>query len=380
MSEGTMMKTNQYQVEMVRIADIKLPARQVRKHPPGQIRKLMDGIEAFGFLVPIVIGDGDQIAAGRARLEAARRLGWDEVPAIRATHLLKGELRAFALADNRIAEDASWDMGALRLELQEISIETPTLELGLTGFSIPEIDKLFAHDEGGDEAGLEESDVPVGKPVSRPGDIWRLGEHRIICGDACKPETFTDLLAGEEVQMVLQDAPFNVKIGGHVSGLGGVAHREFAMASGEMSDDEFTAFLAANLGALLPHLADGSLLYQFMDWRHLSHLERANRTLDLLPQNCAVWVKDRWLNPYAGEPSASCRSRTLQSQVCGPQPRGTVNFDCALRTKLVGRAKVGGRAHSGREWHPRRSRRHRLGLGSRVGTALVVEYRSKGTS
>lgn len=277
-------------VELLPLDEIKLPNRALRRHKKKQIKKLTEAIEKSGFLIPLVIDVNNRIVAGVARFEAARILGLPHVPCIRVTHLSEEQLRVFRIFDNRIAEDAEWDEFELSRELIELS--ELDIDLGMTGFEIAETDLLIeTHLAKPHETACDELPPLTKTPVSQPGDIWQLGDHRIGCGDARDKSLIARLMGGAAAVTGFTDPPYNVPIDGHVSGLGEVSHREFAMAAGEMSRDEFLLFLRLALAALAEALADGSLLYTCMDWRHVDVLIAAARSLGLRLFNLCVWTK-----------------------------------------------------------------------------------------
>ena len=215
--------------------------------------------------------DGDnQILAGHGRVEAARLLGLATAPCLRIDHMSAAEKRAYVLADNKLALNAGWDEELLALELKELTTTDIDFDIEITGFSIAEIDGLIdglAPAEAGDPAEDILPELVSGEPLCRPGDLWRLGPHRLICGDSLDPLVVDALMDGEAAEMVFTDPPYNVPIAGHVSGKGAIKHREFAMASGEMTGDEFTAFLATAFANLAKDSLDGSIHFICMDWR-----------------------------------------------------------------------------------------------------------------
>lgn len=222
-----------------------------RTHSKRQIRQLADSITRFGFTNPVLIADDDSIVAGHGRVAAAKFLGMTHVPTVRLTHLSGAERRAYMLADNKLALNAGWDQDLLAIELQ--SLVDLDFDVELTGFSIAEIDLVL------DGAGERDTTAPSGPAdaippmpetaVSRRGDLWQCGRHRVLCGDARNAADYAALLSDEAVDLIFTDPPYNVPIDGHVCGLGRVRHREFAMGTGEMSEAAFTAFLAETLGA-----------------------------------------------------------------------------------------------------------------------------------
>jgi len=282
------------QVVVRPISDLKPNPRNARTHSRRQIRQIADSIAAFGFNTPVLIDEADVIIAGHGRLAAARLLGWTEVPTLRLTHMSAAEQRAYVIADNRLAEKAGWDEEILAIEFEVLFEIAPELDLTITGFEIAEIDLIIAgHDAGPEPDELD--DVPPSDPgqavVTRVGDLWRLGPHRVLCGDATDRDAYARLLAGERAQMAFTDPPYNVPIDGHVSGLGRVRHAEFPMASGEMTEAEFTGFLSAALAAIASHCADGAIAFVCMDWRHLFALLAAGRRAALTLKNVCIWVK-----------------------------------------------------------------------------------------
>ncbi len=235
----------------------------------------------------------NRIVAGHGRVAAAKRLGLGEVPTIRLDHLSDAERRAYVIADNRLAELAGWDREILRIELQGLADLDLDFDVEITGFDTAELDLLL--DEGEEAAEPDPADevppVALGPAITRPGDLWLLGEHRLLCGDARDGAALQRLMAEEAARMVFTDPPYNVKIDGHVGGAGKVKHREFAMASGEMSREQFTRFLTEVLGNMAEASCDGSIHFVCMDWRHMNELLAAGgKAYDDL-KNLIVWAK-----------------------------------------------------------------------------------------
>lgn len=264
-----------------------------RTHSDKQIAQIAASIDQFGFVTPIVIGPNEQILAGHGRVAAAKLLGLSQIPVIRIDHLTEAERRAYVIADNHLAELAGWDRELLAVELQELSNIDLGFDIEVAGFETAEIDLLI--EELGTEAPDEAAPLPppaANTPqVTQLGDLWHLGNHRLICGDALDPVIFQRLMGEEEAHAVVTDPPYNVQIGGHVGGSGRIQHREFAMAAGEMSEAEFTAFLRQILINLARHCIDGAVLFIFMDWRHLYELQTAARHAGLAILNLCVWAK-----------------------------------------------------------------------------------------
>ncbi len=270
------------------------PARRnARTHSRKQIRQIADSITRFGFTNPILVDGDGAIIAGHGRVAAAKLLGIDQVPVVALGDLSPKERQAYALADNKLALNAGWDQELLALEFQEL-IEAG-FEVELTGFSLAEVDFTLdaaRQQQPGPEDTAADRIVPMAAAaVSRPGDLWRLGTHLLLCGDARDPAAYARLMEGGEAGLVFTDPPYNVPIDGHVCGLGRVRHREFAMGVGEMAADEFSAFLASTLTAMAVCCRDGAILYVCMDWRHLEELSAAGRGAGLELKNVCVWNK-----------------------------------------------------------------------------------------
>ena len=276
------------------IADLKPNPRNARTHSNHQIRQIAASIEEFGFTNPILIDGDDRVIAGHGRLAAAKRLGLEMVPTICIDDLTEAQIRAYVIADNRLAEKAGWDPEILAIELQDLIDLDLEFDVTITGFEMGEIDVLIGGSDPSDEdpkADRVREPDQTQPAVSQPGDLWRLGRHRLICGDATNPAAFSRLLGGEKAQMVFIDPPYNVPIDGHVCGLGGIKHREFAMASGEMSEAEFVGFLKSVFGNLVAHSADGSIHYVCMDWRHMTEVLTAGMATYADFKNLCVWNK-----------------------------------------------------------------------------------------
>lgn len=268
-------------------------ARNARTHSRKQIRQIARSIQRFGFNNPVLVSEDGEIIAGHGRVEAAKSLGWKTVPTIRLAHLSEAERRAYVIADNKLALNAGWDREILAIELQ--GLVDLAFDVELTGFSLAEIDLVIdaAGDADPDGVDAPEDAVPAvtGEAVTRLGDIWHLGRHRLLCGDAQEADSFGRLLGLERVDLVFTDPPYNVKIDGNVCGLGTVKHREFAFASGEMSERQFTGFLESTLGNAASVMRDGAIAFVCMDWRHMGELLAAGRGVFTELKNLVVWNK-----------------------------------------------------------------------------------------
>lgn len=261
--------------------------RNARTHPKRQIDQIIRSIRSFGFTNPILADPDGVLIAGHGRLRAAKELGLDQVPVIELADLSEAEKKALRLADNKIALNAGWDLEILKLELAELAVPEVDIDLDLTGFSAGEIDVILA-----DSPDPEEELIPA-VPESanvKPGDIWQLGEHRIGCGDG-RDRDFLSRVVGEEEQIdcAFLDPPYNVKINGHANAKG--RHREFAMASGEMSEAEFRTFLNDTLGACASVSRDGAVHFVCMDWRHMNDVTASVSGVYSELLNICVWNK-----------------------------------------------------------------------------------------
>ena len=270
-------------------------ARNARTHSKKQLRQIADSIRTFGFTNPVLIDEGNTILAGHGRVEAARMLGLPTVPCRQIATMTAAQKRAYVLADNKLALNAGWDEEMLATELAGLLALEIDFDIGVTGFSIPEIDSLIEGldpEQKGDPADDRLPRDEDGPPVTRLGDVWQLGRHRLICGDALKADTYARLMGSDRAQMVFTDSPYNVPIDGHVCGSGAIKHREFAMAAGEMSSPEFTAFLQTAFDHLATHSVDGAIHFVCMDWRHMGEILAAGQAVFAELKNLMVWVKD----------------------------------------------------------------------------------------
>jgi DNA modification methylase len=276
--------------------ELKPDPANARQHSHAQIRKLANSIETFGFNVPVLVDADLNVVAGHGRLAACRVLGLAEVPTLCLDHLIPAQLRAFMIADNRLTELAQWDDRLLAQQLKDLSLLGLDFSLEVTGFEMAEIDlRIESLDnlrEPDDDPADDLPELAASPPVSKIGDLWMLGNHRALCGSALDAVAFAALMGDERAATIFTDAPYNVRIDGHASGLGAIHHRPFPMASGEMNKAEFTAFLGQAFRNLAAFSLDGSLHYICMDWRHLDELLAAGREAYSELKNLCIWVKD----------------------------------------------------------------------------------------
>jgi hypothetical protein len=266
---------------------LKPDPRNARTHSKAQVQQIVASIRQFGFTNPILIDPDGVLIAGHGRLLAAKAMGMAEVPTIELVGLSDAQKRALRLADNKIALGAGWDLDLLKVELAELSLLDLDMDLTVTGFSTGELDLLLGGNEDPDDDVIPA--VPS-HPRARPGDIWSLGDHRIGCGDSRDLE-FLQRVVGEDAQIdaAFLDPPYNVRISGHANARG--RHREFAMASGEMTAEAFRGFLRETLGAAARVSRDGAVHFICMDWHHMDDVSTVGRSLygDLL--NLCFWNK-----------------------------------------------------------------------------------------
>jgi hypothetical protein len=208
------------QIETVAVETLRPYERNARTHSRKQIRQIAQSIERFGFCNPVLFDDQRQIIAGHGRVAAATLLGIREVPTVRLAHLSEAEKRAYILADNRLAEKAGWDREILAIELQ--ALVDLDFEVELTGFETAEVDLILEEANEAVGTGDREDEIPAhaaGPAVTRPGDLWELGAHCLLCADARDPRAYARLLNSANAEFVFTDPPYNVPIDGHVCGL-----------------------------------------------------------------------------------------------------------------------------------------------------------------
>lgn len=280
-------------IEWLPIGALRPNPRNARTHSRKQIRNIANSMARFGVINPLIADNRGQIVAGHARSEAAKLLGLKHVPVIRLSHLNETEIRAYMLADNKLAEKAGWDREMLAVELGELQIALPEigLDLDITGFDPGEADSImtdFAEDRLNP---ADEVPGPDDTVVAQTSDVFVLGQHRLTVGDARDEKTYARLMNSECADMAFLDPPYNVKINGHVGGRGRIKHREFAHASGEMSREQFGQFLQSTLGQCARHTADGAITYVCMDWRHAGELLTAGAAVYDELKNICVWTK-----------------------------------------------------------------------------------------
>jgi hypothetical protein len=296
---GDLVKTYGERIEMIPLDRLKPYPRNARIHSRKQIGQIADSLKRFGFTNPVLVDDGNMILAGHGRVEAAKLIRMTAVPCLRLSSMSAAEKRAYVLADNKLALNAGWDDDILAGELKLILDDVGEIDIGITGFTVAEIDSLLDTAESG-QTPQDDGDDTVPDPapyvVNRTGDIWQLGNHRLACGDARDDQVYRALMStgcdggAERARMVFTDPPYNVRIRGNVSNSNG--HREFVMASGEMSPDAFVTFLTSTFQRMATWSEDGSIHFVCMDWRHLDEISAAGRAVFSELKNLIVWAKE----------------------------------------------------------------------------------------
>ncbi len=266
--------------------------RNARTHPKKQIRQLANVIRQFGWTYPILVDEDFEIICGHARWEAAKELGLTNAPILVMRGLSDAEKLALAIADNKIATNAGWDRSLLASQLGDLASLLPecNLDLEITGFEPAEIDGLLADLADFERDPADEPSEIAETAVSRQGDLWQFGNHRLLCGDACDASHLAKLMGRDRAAMVFADPPYNVQISVTV-GRGKIKHREFVVASGELSPSDFIDFLKRWMRLALKFSEHGSIHFVCMDWRHLGELHAAGEEIFGPLQNLVVWNK-----------------------------------------------------------------------------------------
>jgi DNA modification methylase len=273
------------------LQSLKKSGRNVRRHSPTQIAQIAKIINEVGFVNPVLIDETETIICGDARFDAARELGMTAIPAIQVFHLTPVEKRKLAIADNKLPENASWDLESLKREL-EFFAQDLEFDFSSIGYETAEVDVILDQSNKALDKDDTLPEAPAGQPpATRAGDTWLLGNSRLICGDALASQDYQAVLGADQARAVITDPPYNVRIDGHAGGRGGVKHREFVMASGEMTTNEFVAFLTAAFYLFARFSLNGSLHYIFMDWRHALETLSAAAAVYFEHKNTCVWAK-----------------------------------------------------------------------------------------
>ncbi len=282
------MKHN-LEIKNIPVNQINAYERNPRIHDQKQIELLEKSMTEFSFTNPVLIDENNELLAGHGRLLAAKKLGLDAVPSIKIDYLNNAQKKAYRIADNQLTIKGEWDQNLLGLELKELS--DLEFDLSVTGFEPTQIDLSIASLDAVEEESLNQLPKEQDTIISKQGDAWQLGKHRIICADATLKESYEILMQNKRADMIFTDAPYNVPIQKHVCGLGKIKHQEFSMASGEMTQEEFTSFLQTSFTHLRDYSKEGSLHYLCMDWRHITEITTACKAIYDEFKNLCVWNK-----------------------------------------------------------------------------------------
>jgi DNA modification methylase len=267
------------------IGELHFSNSPARRHTKKQLRKAVHMFAEQGIISPIVVDRSYRIIDGHLRVMAARELGIEALDALVLPDISDAQRIELELALNRLPEDSTWDAANLKIKIEQL-IEY-NVDLTFTGFETAEIDNILSFEV----IEAEDQDWTATDPVNQVGDIWRVGDHILACGNALSPG---DVLGGvldglEPAKACITDPPYNVPTSGHIRTT--QKHAEFAMAAGEMGDQDFTEFLSRSIKASLPYMDTTALFYLFMDWRHVGNLNAAAKYNGLIQQNLCVWSK-----------------------------------------------------------------------------------------
>jgi DNA modification methylase len=291
---GTLQQTHRLSVEYVAVDQVKPHARNARTHSKKQVRQIADSISEFGFDFPVLIDKSNLLIAGHGRLEAAKLLRMAEIPAVRVEHLSEKQVLALAIADNKLTENGDWNKQLLAENFKFLLENDIDFSLEVSGFEMEEIQVFVdglqgvGNNDGEHDAIEDAADGPV---VTKTGDLWLLGPHRVYCGDSLDEASFTALMEGRLARIVFTDPPYNLSVN-EISGLGQIQHRNFVMAAGEMTEEEFCHFLLRDFRLLANHSMNGALHYICMDWRHVFEILKSAKQVYSEFKNLCVWAKN----------------------------------------------------------------------------------------
>jgi DNA modification methylase len=288
------MTSKLLRIEYRRVDSLRPDPKNARVHNDKQVHQIAESISTFGFVVPLVVDRSLHVILGHGRLLAARLLGMKSVPVIRVEHLSEHQRLALMIADNQLTENSEWDNRLLGEQLKILSRAEIDFNIEVTGFEMGEIDLMIENLAPALEGDVDAADAMAepGVQVTKPGDLWVLGRNRLICGDALNEGSYSELMMGRRAAAVFTDPPFNDPIEGYVAGFGKIHHREFAMATGEMTGPEFSEFLFKTFRNLARHSESGSLHFVCLDWRHLPEMLTASLRVYSEFKNLCVWVKE----------------------------------------------------------------------------------------
>lgn len=293
------LKKDKLEIHYFNPLELKLNPRNSRTHSKKQLHKIAQSIEKLGFNNPVLVDVDNVIIAGHGRVLAAIELGLTEIPTICLSHMTREQIRAYIIADNKLAEEAGWDNEILKIELSFLmNLESEfEFDATITGFDIPQLDLILNPEviDSSDKVSKADSDteflesiIDIPKRVNK-GDLWKLEEHLLYCGNSLEEISYKKLLGNEQAQIIFTDPPYNVKIKGNVTKQKQL--NEFELASGEMKKDEFIDFLKTAMSLQAKYSIDGSIHYQCMDWRHVGEMLAAGSDIYSSLKNICVWDK-----------------------------------------------------------------------------------------
>lgn len=279
------------------IEQIKANPRNARKHSKKQIQQIANSIVRFGFINPVIVDENLNALAGHGRLAAARLLGLKSIPVIIVSGLSEAERRFYALTDNKLTDNSSFDRSLLAAEFCELGslLESEGLDFELTGFAEAERDNILVDLVDPEHEPADLIPAPERVAVTRASECWILGDHRIACGDARIADAVETLMGAERAAMAFLDPPFNRKSSA-IGGRGATKHPDFLVGSGELSSDEFASFLTEAHTNVANVCVPGALVYSCMDWRGMREMLAAGSAFSEL-KNLIVWHKT---NPGQG--------------------------------------------------------------------------------
>ena len=271
------------QMQMVKVSELIPYVNNARTHSQEQVNKLRSSLREFGFVNPVIIDQDKNVIAGHGRLMAAKEEGIEEVPCVLVDYLSEAQKKAYILADNRYAQDAGWDEELLRLEIE--SLEGMDFDVSLTGFDDQEIADLFADDES---TGAEDDDFDLSDALEKAafverGDVWQVGRHRLMCGDATSPEDVATLMDGKKANLIITDPPYNVAF---------ESSDGLSIKNDKMENDKFYEFLLAAFKNMAEHLEKGGSAYVFHADTEGLNFRKAFIDAGFHLSGCCIWVKN----------------------------------------------------------------------------------------
>ena len=273
------------------VSDLNPYANNPKRHPAWHINQIQQSIEQFGFITPIIVNDKYEIIAGHGRFAAAKQMALLQVPVILIDTLSDAEIKAYRIADNQLNLNTEHDIDLLRIELQELDGMDLEFNLEVTGISTGQLDIIIGGEAPAEDDQADHIPQTEEHHITKSGDLWIMGDHKMYCGDALETSSYQAVMGDKTADAVFTDPPYNCHVSGHICGNGKIQHDEFAMASGEMSDEEFEQFLAVTIKRLIEYSEDGSLHYICIDWRNIYTMISAAEGQYKELKNICIWNK-----------------------------------------------------------------------------------------